>query len=196
MALTLDVDSQTLLLSQSSSLTIFALTDAAFSHSSQPSLNLLQFHIILIYFSLQSLKSLPFGTKISTLLSDRSLSVTILAYDPRVSLNNIPITVSPIFDDGSLIIFGIDSNLVSFNDGTVLRTNLMGFTNNITRSQDMLVLNGVSIIFSEVYHNGWFSVHGISEVLEVPHRTERLWLHFARDRRTQKNRTWASRVQI
>ncbi|CAL8999269.1 unnamed protein product, partial [Prunus brigantina] len=59
-------------------------------------------------FSLQSLKSLPFGAKISTLLSDNSLSFTTLAYDPRVSLNNVPITVSLIFDDGSLIIFGID----------------------------------------------------------------------------------------
>ncbi|CAB4270317.1 unnamed protein product [Prunus armeniaca] len=76
------------------------------------------------------------------------------------------------------------SDLVSFNDRMVLRTNLMGFTNNITRSQDMLMLNGVSVIFSEVYHNAWFSVHGISEVLEVPHRTKRLWLYFARDRRT------------
>ncbi|KAH0987469.1 hypothetical protein GBA52_014646 [Prunus armeniaca] len=105
MALTLDLASQALLLSQSSSLTIFALTDTAFSHFGQPSLNLLQFHIILIYFSLRSLKSLPFSTKISTLLSDRSLSVTTLAYDPKVSLNNVPITVSLIFDDGLLIIF-------------------------------------------------------------------------------------------
>ncbi|CAL9000056.1 unnamed protein product, partial [Prunus brigantina] len=104
MALTLDLTSQTLLLSQSPSLTIFAPIDATFSHSGQPPLNLLQFHIILIYFSLRSLKSLPFGAKIS----DRSLSLTTLAYDPRVSLNNIPITVSLIFDDGSLIIFGID----------------------------------------------------------------------------------------
>ncbi|BFG25859.1 hypothetical protein CerSpe_121330 [Prunus speciosa] len=95
MALTLDLASQTLLLSQSPSLTIFDPTDAAFSHSGQPPLNLLQFHIIPIYFSLRSLKSLPFGAKISTLLFDRSLSVTTLAYDPRVSLNNVPITISP-----------------------------------------------------------------------------------------------------
>ncbi|CAB4272685.1 unnamed protein product [Prunus armeniaca] len=66
------------------------------------------------------------------------------------------------------------SDLVSFNDGPVLRTNLMGFTNNITRSQDVLMLNGVSIILPEVYHNGWLSVHGISEVLEVPHKTEQV----------------------
>ncbi|BFG25247.1 hypothetical protein CerSpe_115210 [Prunus speciosa] len=39
------------------------------------------------------------------------------------------------------------SDLVSFNDGTVLKTNMMGFTNNITRSQDVLMLNGVSVIF-------------------------------------------------
>ncbi|BFG41544.1 hypothetical protein CerSpe_278180 [Prunus speciosa] len=76
MALTLDLASQTLLLSQSPSLTIFDPTNAAFSHSGQPPLNFLQFHIIPLYFSLRSLKSLPFGAKISTLLSDRSLSVS------------------------------------------------------------------------------------------------------------------------
>ncbi|CAL9030401.1 unnamed protein product [Prunus brigantina] len=91
MALTLDLASQNLLLSQSPSLTIFAPTNAAFY--------------------LQSLKSLPFGAKISTLLFDSSLSFTTLVYDPRVSLNNVPITVSLIFDDGSLIIFGIDKFL-------------------------------------------------------------------------------------
>ncbi|BFG34305.1 hypothetical protein CerSpe_205790 [Prunus speciosa] len=95
MALTLDLASQILLLSQSHSLTIFAPTDTAFSHSGQPSLTLMQFHISPLYFSLQSFKSLPFGAKISTLLSDCSLSLTTLAYDPRVSLNNVPIIVSP-----------------------------------------------------------------------------------------------------
>ncbi|PQQ19051.1 putative fasciclin-like arabinogalactan protein 20 [Prunus yedoensis var. nudiflora] len=103
MALTLDLASQTLLLSQSPSLTIFAPTDAAFSHSGQPPQNLMQFHIIRLYYSLRSLKSLPFSAKISTLLSDHSLPVTTLAYDHRVSLNNrphhcFPIIVSPIFD--------------------------------------------------------------------------------------------------
>ncbi|KAH0982665.1 hypothetical protein GBA52_009842 [Prunus armeniaca] len=105
MALTLDLASQTLLSSQSHSFTIFAPTEDPFSHSGQPPLNLLQFHIIPFYFSLRSLKSLPYDAKISTLLFDLSLSVTTLAYNPIVSLNNVPIIVSPIFDHGLLIIF-------------------------------------------------------------------------------------------
>jgi hypothetical protein len=30
------------------------------------------------------------------------------------------------------------------------------------------MLNGVSVILPEMYHNGWLVVHGISEVLEFP----------------------------
>ncbi|KAM0986751.1 hypothetical protein PS2_010765 [Malus domestica] len=284
MSLTLDLASRTLLSSRSPSLTIFAPNDTSFALSGQPPLILLQYHLLPLHFSLRSLKSLPFGAKIATLLSDRTLTVTTLPSDHRFSLNNVTVTASPIFDDGSLIIFGIDrfldpyfrisgpiqsyipknlgclapkenpdqtmdlrdgyvpfndasatlrskgcsvmasflelqfhgsffkfqtmltvfapfdqvlmnrvgnlteyssifhrhvvpcrlswSDLVSLNDGTVLRTNLVGFSMNITRSDDVLKLNGVSVILPEVYHNGWLMVHGISEVLEVPERTE------------------------
>ncbi|KAM1170092.1 hypothetical protein ACFX2G_021014 [Malus domestica] len=92
MSLTLDLPFRSLLHSRSPSVTLFAPNDATFSHSGQPPLNLLP-----LYFSRRSLKSLPSGAKIAALLSDRTLTVT-----------NVSVTASPIFDDWSLIIFGIN----------------------------------------------------------------------------------------
>ncbi|KAK9935245.1 hypothetical protein M0R45_022355 [Rubus argutus] len=280
MSLTLDLASHSVI-SQSPSLTVFAPADAAFAYSGQPTINLLHYHLLPTAFPLRSLKSLPFGAKISTLLAGHSLYVTTLPSDGLVSLNNVTITASPIFDDGSLIIFGTNkffdpyfrisnpirsyspknlgclaprnpneaikvqtaayypfseasrvlkskgcsvmasflemqfhgflkyqtmltvfapvdqvmanrirnlseyssifrrhvipcrlswSDLVSLDDGTVLRTNLQGFTINLTRYDTVLVLNGVSVILPEMYHNGWLVVHGISEVLELPEK--------------------------
>ncbi|XP_062006005.1 putative fasciclin-like arabinogalactan protein 20 [Rosa rugosa] len=98
--------------SQSPSLTVFAPADAAFSNSGHPSLNLLRYHHLPIAFPLRSLKSLSFGAKIATLLDSHSLTVTTLpSEDCLVSLNNVTVTVSPIFDDGSLIIFGTNKFL-------------------------------------------------------------------------------------
>ncbi|KAM1378500.1 hypothetical protein ACFX2I_020520 [Malus domestica] len=91
MSLTLDLPFRSLLHSRSPSVTLFAPNDATFSHSGQPPLNLLP-----LYFSRRSLKSFPSGAKIAALLSDRTLTVT-----------NVSVTASPIFDDWSLIIFGI-----------------------------------------------------------------------------------------
>ncbi|KAK9938624.1 hypothetical protein M0R45_015350 [Rubus argutus] len=62
----------------------------------------------------QSLKSLPFGTNISTLLAGHSLLVTTLPSNGLVLLNNFTIMVSPIFDDGSLIIFGTNKFFDSY----------------------------------------------------------------------------------
>lgn len=56
---------------------------------------------------LRSLKSLPFGAKIPTLLDGHSLTVTTLPADDLVSLNNVTVA-APILDDGELVIFGID----------------------------------------------------------------------------------------
>ncbi|XP_061990923.1 putative fasciclin-like arabinogalactan protein 20 [Rosa rugosa] len=278
MSLALDLASHSIT-SQSPSLTVFAPADAAFSNSGHPTLNLLRYHLLPIAFPLRSLKSLPLGAKIATLLDGHSLTVTTLPSDRLVSLNNVTVTASPIFDDGSLIIFGTNrffdpyfrisgpirsyspknlcrlasrnpneamaaetaahypfseaskvlklkgcsvmasflemqfhgflkyqtmltvfapvdqamvprigdlsgyssifrrhvvpcklswNDLVSLDDGTVLRTNLQGFMINITRYDGVLVLNGVPVIMPEMYHNGWLVVHGISEVLEFP----------------------------
>ncbi|KAL6216721.1 hypothetical protein ACLB2K_009940 [Fragaria x ananassa] len=107
MSLALDIASESLNI-QSPSLTVFAPADAAFSTSGQPSLDLIRLHILPVAFPLQSLKSLPFGAKIATLLDGDSLTVTTLPDDGLVSLNNVTVTATPIFDDGALIIFQID----------------------------------------------------------------------------------------
>ncbi|KAL5553375.1 hypothetical protein UlMin_040776 [Ulmus minor] len=108
MALTLELVSKTLTV-QSPSLTIFAPPDAAFSKSGQPSLSLLQLHFCPLPLSLKSLKSLPSATKIPTLLPNHMLIVTSSPSDSQFSLNNVKITTSsPIYDDGSLVIFGIE----------------------------------------------------------------------------------------
>ncbi|CAN6549557.1 unnamed protein product [Malus baccata var. baccata] len=99
MALTLELVSQSLV-PQSPSLTIFTPPDTAFTKLGQPALSLLQYHFCPVPLPLQTLKSLPSGSKIPTLLSGHSLSVTTPPSGAPISLNN---------DDGFLIIFGIDN---------------------------------------------------------------------------------------
>ncbi|XP_050374106.1 putative fasciclin-like arabinogalactan protein 20 [Argentina anserina] len=89
-------------------ITVFAPSDEAFIFSGVPNPSLLRYHLLPVAFHLRSLKSLPFGTKVSTLLAGHSLTVTTLPGDRLVSLNNV--TASPIFDDGSLVIFGIPTH--------------------------------------------------------------------------------------
>ncbi|KAL6126838.1 hypothetical protein ACLB2K_074883 [Fragaria x ananassa] len=86
--------------------TVFAPADAAFASSGQPTPDLIRFHLVPVAIPLRSLKSLPFGAKILTLLDGHSLTVTTLPADDLISLNNV--TVTPIFDDGELVIFEID----------------------------------------------------------------------------------------
>lgn len=108
MGLTLEVISRTLI-SEPSSLTFFAPPDPAFVQSGQPSLSLLQFHFSPLPLLLHNLKSLSSGTKIPTLLPGHSLFITTSHLDGQASLNNVKITTeSPIYDDGILIIFGIE----------------------------------------------------------------------------------------
>ncbi|KAL6180034.1 hypothetical protein ACLB2K_046703 [Fragaria x ananassa] len=80
-------------------LTVFAPADEAFPYSGKPSLNLLLYQLLPVTFHLRSLKSLPFGAKIGTLLDGYSHTVTTLPSDGLVSLNNVTVTASPIFDD-------------------------------------------------------------------------------------------------
>ncbi|KAF5442325.1 hypothetical protein F2P56_034995 [Juglans regia] len=105
--ITLELASRTLV-PQSPSLTIFAPSDSAFVPLDYLPLSLVQYHLLPLAFSFQSLKSLPNGAKISTLLSGNPLIVTTSMEDYRLSLNNVTIPWSPIYVDGSLIIFGID----------------------------------------------------------------------------------------
>ncbi|KAF3432211.1 hypothetical protein FNV43_RR26950 [Rhamnella rubrinervis] len=107
MALTLELASKGLI-PFSPSLTIFAPTDSAFAQSGQPPLALLQYHLLPQAFTYKSLKSLPAGARVPTLLANHTLVITTAPYDSRVSLNNVTVNGSPIYDDGSLIIFGIE----------------------------------------------------------------------------------------
>ncbi|WCJ33517.1 hypothetical protein M5689_014872 [Euphorbia peplus] len=108
MALTLEFASPSIFPIQSPSLTIFSPLDSAFSKSGQPSLSLLQFHFSPLSLSMHSLKSFPPGTKIPTLLPNRSIIVTSSISGSMFSINGVGINGSVVYDDGSLVIFGID----------------------------------------------------------------------------------------
>ncbi|XP_024172393.1 putative fasciclin-like arabinogalactan protein 20 [Rosa chinensis] len=105
MALTLEAVSQSLI-PKSLLLTIFAPPDFACKRASQPSLSLLQFHFAPLTLPLQTLKSLPAGTKIPTLLSSSSLFVTSPLSATGISLNGVRVTTaaSRIYYDGFLIV--------------------------------------------------------------------------------------------
>ncbi|XP_024199946.1 putative fasciclin-like arabinogalactan protein 20 [Rosa chinensis] len=109
MTLTLEAVSQPLV-PKLLSLTIFALPDSAFKRAGQPSLYLLQFHFAPLALPLQTLKSLPAGTKILTLLSGSSLFITLSPSNIEISLNDVRVTTaaSRIYDDGFLIVLGVE----------------------------------------------------------------------------------------
>ncbi|MCL7040805.1 hypothetical protein MKW94_023368 [Papaver nudicaule] len=108
MSLTLSLAAQTLIF-PSPTETILAPSDIAFEDSGQPNLNLLQYHFSPHKFTIKSLKSLPYGTKIPTLVPNKSLIVTTPPGDTdQVSINNVRINDSALLDIGSLTIFSID----------------------------------------------------------------------------------------
>ncbi|KAH7516372.1 hypothetical protein FEM48_Zijuj10G0128000 [Ziziphus jujuba var. spinosa] len=107
MALTLELASKGVI-PVTPSLTVFAPADSAFTHSGQPPLTILQYHLLSLAFSYRCLQSLPFGARIPTMLANHSLIITTALSDSRISINNVRVNGSPIYDDGSLIIFGID----------------------------------------------------------------------------------------
>ena len=57
------------------------------------------------------------------------------------------------------------NDLVDFGDGSELPTFLEGFAINITRSDGVLILNGVRVFFPDVFFNDRVVVHGVSDVL-------------------------------
>ena len=59
-------------------------------------------------------------------------------------------------------------DLEGFNDGTSLPTFFRGFTINLTRSGDVLVLNGVPLIFPDMYQSDWLVIHGLNQLLMPP----------------------------
>ncbi|OIW21041.1 hypothetical protein TanjilG_28388 [Lupinus angustifolius] len=284
MAFNLELASQTL--SRSHSLTIFAPTDFAFSQIPHLPLSLLRYHLLPHAFSLHSLTSLPFGASIPTLLPSHSLTVTTdhrhrHRHHIRLSINNVTVNPSPVYNDGTIVIFAIDnffdpyfelpaksvirtetnakssseiiadlaaclsarknemkwsfgetssvmrsrgfsvmasfldmqflgnedrpkltlfapidevmathalnvsdyssilrqhivpcriawSDLVNLEDETLIWTYERGFTVSVTKSSnEMLLINGVAVIFPELYFSDWLVVHGVQDVLSV-----------------------------
>ncbi|KAK3183812.1 hypothetical protein Dsin_031098 [Dipteronia sinensis] len=116
MALTLQITCKSLNL-ESETMTLFAPSDFAFAKSGQLSLLDLQLHISPAILSQGSLKNLSFGTRIPTLLSNQSLIVT--TSNGQLSINGVLIQESAVFDQGSVVIYGIDDFLnSSFHIGT------------------------------------------------------------------------------
>jgi uncharacterized surface protein with fasciclin (FAS1) repeats len=285
MALTLEITSKRLHL-ESSAATIFAPLDIAFARLGQLSVLDLQYHISLVRLSGYYLDSLPFGTRIPTLLPNHSLIVTtsLSYFDGKLSINGISIEESALVDFGSLIIFGMSEffnssleispnltpapapspspvtslgntsqnestgldvdffgqashllmprgysimgtfldaqlfgiknqtrltifapvdqamdayaknvsdyssifrkhvvpglfprqDLEGFNDGTSLPTFSGGFMINLTKSGDVLVLNGVPVIFPDMYQSDWLIIHGLNQLLMPPLKEEEL----------------------
>ncbi|XP_044503374.1 putative fasciclin-like arabinogalactan protein 20 [Mangifera indica] len=108
MALTLQITSKTLDL-DSKIITIFAPSDLAFVQSGRLSLLQLQYHISPLQLYRNTLKSLPFGTRIPTLLSNHSLIVTTSDFNAPCSINGIFIDESPLYDEGPLVIYGMNA---------------------------------------------------------------------------------------
>ncbi|KAJ6689600.1 hypothetical protein OIU85_005960 [Salix viminalis] len=105
MSLTLPLVSNSLL-PHTPSLTIFSPCDTAFTQSGQPPLSILRLHFSPLSFRLNSLESLSLGAKIPTLFPNHSLTITSTGDD--ISLNGVKIRDSPVYDDGSLVILGVD----------------------------------------------------------------------------------------
>ncbi|KAH7546714.1 hypothetical protein FEM48_Zijuj01G0230900 [Ziziphus jujuba var. spinosa] len=98
-------------LSGNSTLTVFCPPDSAFFSSKypQPPLTLLQYHVVPLKLDIGALASLPHGSKIDTLLLGHPLVVTILQNDEYVSLNGVKVTEWNLYNEGGLIIHGVDN---------------------------------------------------------------------------------------
>ncbi|KAL6543812.1 hypothetical protein OROGR_010309 [Orobanche gracilis] len=111
MSLTLQLIAPTLPLPSVAStitLTIFSPSNAAFSSFGQPSLPHLLLHFSPLSLSPSSLLSLPFSSTIPSLSPSKHLVIT--SDEPNeISINNVRISEPPIFDDGLVIVYAIDS---------------------------------------------------------------------------------------
>ncbi|XP_027099264.1 putative fasciclin-like arabinogalactan protein 20 [Coffea arabica] len=94
-----------------SSLTIFTPPDSAFAAAGQPSLSLLLLHFSPLSLSLESLSSLPFSSPIPTLSrTHASVFITTSSENPtKISINNVEISGSPVYDDGSVVVFAVEN---------------------------------------------------------------------------------------
>ncbi|KAM6549578.1 hypothetical protein CsatB_021254 [Cannabis sativa] len=108
MSLTLKIASQTIK-HDSPTATVFAPADQAFVKSGQPSLFLLRRHVSPVKLSLETLKTLPRGSVIPTMVPDHPLIVTAsLSGDGYISINDVRINEKAVFGDGFVALYGID----------------------------------------------------------------------------------------
>ncbi|KAA8529140.1 hypothetical protein F0562_034061 [Nyssa sinensis] len=162
MALTLRLVSQALI-PQPPSATIFSPFDAACAKFGQPLLSLLKLHFSPLAFSIESLRSLPYGTKIPTLFPGRSLIVITWASNEQISLNNVTINGLPIYDDRTSIIVGMEKffdpifhvsapiQSPSPNVGCILSMNNLtpsSSGNSFDEASELLRSNGYSVMAS------------------------------------------------
>ncbi|KAH9743462.1 putative fasciclin-like arabinogalactan protein 20 [Citrus sinensis] len=279
MALTLQITFKTLNL-ESKTLTIFSPSDFAFSQSGQLSLSQLQYHISPSRLSQDSLKTLAFGSRLPTLLSNHSLIVTASDFNnAHLSINGVLIQESPMFDQEELVVYGIDEffnssfgvmisppphsapapspvpspiepigfdvdvfgeasdllnsrgytlmatfldmqlarftnqtrltifapvdaamepyvknitdcvsifkqhvvlrllrwqDLIRLDGGTTLPTSSEGFKITVAYSGDVILLNGVPVVFPDMYSSNWLVVHGLDSLLAVSPLDEKI----------------------
>ncbi|XP_057961710.1 fasciclin-like arabinogalactan protein 21 [Malania oleifera] len=89
--------------------TIFAPTDASIHSCSSCSVpRLLQEHIIPGLFTLNYLRTLPFGTKIETMVPGRCVTVTSAVNNTKLFMGGVEITHPDLFNNGFLVVHGLD----------------------------------------------------------------------------------------
>ncbi|VVB09458.1 unnamed protein product [Arabis nemorensis] len=109
MGLTLKLANQDLNLEDWQELTIFAPSDQSFYKFGQPSLLDIKYHLSPTRLPGETLRNLLNGAKIPTLRSNSSLSVTNSSRSGgNLSINDITVQDSPLFDDGYVVIYGAD----------------------------------------------------------------------------------------
>ncbi|XP_019161127.1 PREDICTED: putative fasciclin-like arabinogalactan protein 20 [Ipomoea nil] len=114
MSLTIELIAETLIHSTDdtiTTLTIFSPPDSIFAAVGQPSLRHLLLHFSPLALSISALSSLPLGSEIPNLSPSSSLYISASSSssdDSHVSINGVKISTSPIFDDGSVIVFTVD----------------------------------------------------------------------------------------
>ncbi|GAU33355.1 hypothetical protein TSUD_166200 [Trifolium subterraneum] len=103
MSLTLRLASSSL--PSTTSATIFVPSDTAFRRHGPLPLSLLQYHIIPSKIPLHLLTSLPLSTPLPTLLPNSSLIITTSSLSHHhFSINNVTISITPLFENPSLLI--------------------------------------------------------------------------------------------
>ena len=98
-------------LSQNTTLTLFCPPEKAFFSPKypQPPLTLLQYHLVLLMLDREALESsLPFESKVDTLLPGHPLVVNTLTHSSRASINDVKVTSWDIYNDGRPIVHGVD----------------------------------------------------------------------------------------